>query len=634
MNDILEKIELNFDEIKISDETLEQWQQLLNMILEITDAEDALINNYQAPYLKVQKSSIKTENYFSEGDKFKVEGLYCADVIADKASLEVNNAAEIKKWQDSVYMENGLTAYLGFPILWPNGEIYGTICVHDRKERYFSRTERKQLKFVKDLIENNLEIVYQNQLNLSLKKYYSNLIDQLPVGVMIEDQEGKILSVNQKMTEITGFNKENLLGNTVFETVVPEKQLQDAEENIEKILAGEVLVHERAAAKENGLRTYLRLQERKIMLPNGKAGIISIQSDISEKVKAQKEIKYASFHDSLTGLFNRSYLEKQMRNCNLKCDLPITIIMADLNGLKLVNDTYGHSAGDQLLKNMAEILNQSCRSNDIIARWGGDEFVILLPQADQNAAEKIVERINKNISQNYIDFNDGNRLPLSAAVGYALKNSIYTDIFEVLDQAEDEMYKNKLTESKSVKSNILNTLLKTLSEKSRETVGHSNRMAELAKKMALQLDLSQTELNKLTLIAKLHDIGKTVVAEDILNKKGELTAAEWDEIREHPAVGHRILNATEEFSHISDEILSHHERWDGSGYPRGLEAEEIPLLARIIAIVDAYDVMTNDQVYQQALSEEEALAEIAENAGTQFDPELAELFIELRQDKI
>jgi HD-GYP domain-containing protein (c-di-GMP phosphodiesterase class II) len=154
-------------------------------------------------------------------------------------------------------------------------------------------------------------------------------------------------------------------------------------------------------------------------------------------------------------------------------------------------------------------------------------------------------------------------------------------------------------------------------------------MAELAEKMAQKINLNDSEINNLNLIAKLHDIGKTVIPENILNKKEKLTAADWKEIKSHPAVGHRILNATEEFSHISEEVLSHHENWDGSGYPRGLKEDEIPLLARIIAVVDAYDVMTHKQVYKKAVSNEEALKEIKKNAGTQFDPELADVFIEL-----
>jgi diguanylate cyclase (GGDEF)-like protein/PAS domain S-box-containing protein len=629
MNDILDQIEIDVDNIKISDATLNQWQHILDMFVEFHDVQDALINNYQAPYLKVTKGSSNSENLFSEGDQFKVEGLYCEDVINEKKKLEVNNAASIKKWENSIYMENGLIAYLGYPILWPNGKIYGTICIHDDHERYFSDLLKKQIEFIRDLIENNLETMYQNHLNNNLRQYYLELIDILPVGVMIENKEGKILKVNKEMVKITGYSREKLLDSSVFEILVPAEQNEIARENINKILAGEILIHELPSTNSSGERRYIRLQERKINLPNNEAGIISIQTDVTDKIKSEEKIKYASYHDSLTDLYNRSYLEKKIQKLNRSAKLPVAIIMADLNGLKLVNDTYGHAEGDKLLKKMADILSSSCRDDDLIARWGGDEFVIILPGSDCKTVKKIVKRINKKIANQYLEFEDGSKLPLSAALGYEVKENKFEDILEILDEAESKMYKNKLTESRSIKSNILNTLLKTLSEKSQETSSHSNRMADLAKKLAEKLKLSQSEINKLTLVAKLHDIGKTVVSENILNKKEKLTETEWKEIKTHPAVGHRILNATEEFSHISEEVLSHHEKWDGSGYPRGLKEEEIPLLARIIAIVDAYDVMTTKQVYKKAVSKEEALKEIKKHAGTQFDPELVELFVEL-----
>ncbi len=632
MQDILDQIEIKVENIKIPEAVLEHWQQLLDMLVEISEAQDALINYYQAPYLNIQKGSSNQENIFTEGEKYKVKELYCNQVIKNKSSLEVTNASKLEEWQDSAYMENGLIAYLGYPIFWPTGEIYGTICLHDNQPRKFSKFINKQLQLFKELVENDLEIIYQNQLNINLRKYYAELIDNLPVGVMIEDQHGKILKVNKAMERISGYSRSELIKSTVFETVVPDNQDEIAKKNIDKILNGEVLIHELPSANSRGEERFIRLQERKITLPNNETGIISIQSDITDKIKSEEKIRYASYHDSLTDLYNRSYLENKIQNLNQENLYPVSLIMADLNGLKLVNDTYGHNEGDKLLKKMAAILKDSCRDDDLIARWGGDEFVILLPETDGEAVKKIAARINQKIADTFLEFEDGSRLPLSAALGWGVKNNYFEDIFEILDEAESKMYKNKLTESRSIKSNILNTLLKTLSEKSQETSSHSNRMADLAQKLAEKIDLSQSEINKLTLIAKLHDIGKTIIPEKILNKEDKLTEAEWKKIQSHPAVGHRILNATEEFSHISEAVLSHHERWDGSGYPRALSREEIPLLARIIAIVDAYDVMTTEQVYKKSISKKEALQEIKTNAGTQFDPVLADIFIELMSE--
>lgn len=629
MENIIKNLDLKTENIKIPANTFNQWQKLLELLVDKAAAKDALLTEYKRPFLKIIKVSENGKNIFSEGDKFKLSGQYCQTVIEEKKALIVNNAFKDPNWQKAPELEFGLKSYIGYPICWPNGEIFGTICIHDNQSRKYESKIKNELKFARDLIENSLEIFYQNKLNSNLSNYYTELIDTLPVGVMIEDENGKILKVNKAMENVTGFSKKELIGSTVFETVVPADQKDIACENIKKIINGKLLTHEIPSADIDGKKRYIRLQERKITLPNNKEGIISIQIDITDKIKNEEKIKYASYHDSLTDLYNRSYLENKIQSLNQENKLPLSLIMIDLNGLKLVNDTYGHHQGDKLLQKMAETLNESCRDNDVIARWGGDEFVILLPGTDQKVVEKVVKRINKKISNQFLEFEDGSRLPLSAALGYGVKNFYYQDIFEIMDNAESQMYKNKLTESRSIKSNILNTLLKTLSEKSQETAEHSARIAKLSEKLAKKIELNDAEIKKLHLTAHLHDIGKTVISEKILNKKEKLTETEWEEIKTHPAVGHRILNATEEFSHISEEVLSHHERWDGRGYPRGLKGEEIPLLARIIAIVDAYEVMTQQQVYKDAVSKEEALKEIEKNAGSQFDPRLAKIFIEL-----
>lgn len=356
-----------------------------------------------------------------------------------------------------------------------------------------------------------------------------------------------------------------------------------------------------------------------------------------ENLNSKKEIEYVSYHDSLTNLYNRTFLKEEIERLDTERQLPISIIHVDLNGLKMINDTYGHEYGDKLLIKAAEVLEDVCRQEDIVARYGGDEFVVFLPQTAKEEAEKIMERITISQEKVELDFEGISNLdtfPLSLALGLASKTRPEESINQVINRAEDNMYKNKLTTSRRVKAQILRHLLRNLSEKSLETEEHAMRMKELAKKLGQAIDLSTAELDRLSLLAALHDLGKTVVSDEILNWPGPLTEDSWRKVKEHAAAGYNIISATEEFAHIADEILSHHERWDGEGYPRGLKENEIPLLARIIGLVDAYEVMTSSRSpYSKEYSKSEVIQEIAANAGTQFDPWLAEKFIEIIREE-
>jgi len=340
------------------------------------------------------------------------------------------------------------------------------------------------------------------------------------------------------------------------------------------------------------------------------------------------KINKLSYYDSLTDLYNRRFFEAELDRLDSKRQLPISIIMADLNGLKIINDSYGHKKGDQMLKKAAKVLKDSLREEDILARRGGDEFIILLPQTDSEACSKIRQRIKtKTAEVKELE------LPLSIALGQAAKVSPEENIEEVIKKADNQMYENKLSESRSSKSNIVQGLINALDAKSSETKEHAMRMTKLAFDFGEKIGLSESDQNRLSLLAKLHDIGKININEEILNKEDNLTAEEWELIKKHTEQGYKIASSSEEFAAVADEIFAHHENWDGSGYPRQLKGKEIPVLARVIALVDSYDVMTNERPYSEAVSKEEALAEIESCAGSQFDPELAAIFISMLQKK-
>lgn len=345
-------------------------------------------------------------------------------------------------------------------------------------------------------------------------------------------------------------------------------------------------------------------------------------TNVSLRRQAEEKIRYMSFHDTLTDLYNRAYLEKEMERLDTERQMPLSVIMADLNSLKLINDTYGHDTGDKMLKAAAEILRRACREEDIIARWGGDEFIILLPQTTGEDANTIRNRITDSCQAEYLK-----GTPLSMAVGVATKTEPVTDLAEILKKAEDSMYKQKLNIKRRTKGSMLKTLKKTLSDKSFETEAHILSVQKIARMIGQSMSLSKAELSRLDLAASLHDIGMVNIDEEILNKESPLTPEEWEKVKKHPEIGFRIASANEEFAHIANDILAHHEHWDGTGYPQGLKAEEIPLLARIIAVADAFEVMYSGRPHKKGLSIKDISAELRNRAGKQFDPKITSILL-------
>ncbi|MGQ9473125.1 MAG: sensor domain-containing diguanylate cyclase/phosphohydrolase [Candidatus Caldatribacteriaceae bacterium] len=360
--------------------------------------------------------------------------------------------------------------------------------------------------------------------------------------------------------------------------------------------------------------------------------VVEISMNVTERKKIEEKIRYLSYHDPLTGLYNRRFFQEELKRLDVSRQLPLSVIMGDVNNLKLVNDAFGHKAGDELLKRAALVLLHSCRKEDVVARWGGDEFLVLLPQTPFNVAQEVVKRIRNLCKEKYRE-TEGT-IPLSISLGCATKEKEEENIQDIVNEAESRMYRNKLTESRSARSVLVTSLERSLWEISEETKSHSKRLWGIAQKMGLALGLSSSELDALELLARLHDLGKLGVPRSILSKPGPLEEREWEEVKRHPEIGYRIAHASTELLPVATGILAHHERFDGQGYPQGLRGTEIPLIARIIAIVDAFDAMVSSRPYRKALTRKEALEEIKRNAGTQFDPSLVPVFLKVVEEDL
>lgn len=436
-----------------------------------------------------------------------------------------------------------------------------------------------------------------------------------------------IVNCNEAFVQLTGYDRDTVLGGKTLDEYLHADGL--VREGLLAVLqAGGVCDNlEVIYRKQDGAERTGQLSAKLISL-HGVPHVVSIIRDITDRKQKEAEIVYLSYHDQLTGLYNRRFYEEELLRLDLARNLPITLVMADVNGLKMTNDAFGHAAGDQLLQALARIIKSACRSDDIVARIGGDEFVLLLPKTDSAAAEEIVRRIKAQVDACRIG-----HTVLSVSFGWSTKTSEADSMAQIYRQAEDHMYRKKLSESTSMKSETLRLITKTIYEKNAGEQVHSERVGRLGEQLALDMGLSADEASDMRTAGLMHDIGKVGVSKDVLIKEGRLTEAEWKEIRRHPETGYHILSAIHEFADIAQVILYHHERWDGAGYPKGLKGEAIPLMARMLAVVEAYDAIVSG-VGKPPASVEAAVQELGRQAGRQFDAAVVEVFTKMTLRKM
>lgn len=355
-----------------------------------------------------------------------------------------------------------------------------------------------------------------------------------------------------------------------------------------------------------------------------------IARDVTERQRTEEKMRYLSLHDPLTGLYNRAYFEQEMNRLETDPPCSVGVIVCDVNGLKLVNDTLGHDTGDQLLVATAGVIKKAFREGDTVARIGGDEFAILLPGCSEKTVETAYHRIMDGVAGH-------NRahpgLPVNISAGYSYGAGNGLNLADLFKEADNNMYREKLYRSRSARSAIVQTLMKALEARDFITEGHADRLQNLVIELARAIGLSEHRLTELRLLAQFHDLGKVGIPDRILFKPGPLTAEEAEEMKRHCEIGHRIALTAHDLVAVADWILKHHEWWNGKGYPLGISGEEIPLECRILAIADAYDAMTSDRPYRKARSHAEALRELQKCAGTQFDPYLVRKFVELMGTK-
>lgn len=451
------------------------------------------------------------------------------------------------------------------------------------------------------------------------------ILDSLQAGIFYKDRELGYLYTNKKFDDLLSKDKESIIENkNPLNESICESKNKFIQEDKKVFETKKTLKKEEKIELGNGENLYTEIIKTPVLNDNNEvSGIIGLLLDITDRKKIEKKLKYLSYTDILTKVYNRTCFEEKAKKIFKEENLPMGIIMGDTNGLKIVNDTLGHEEGDELLKLTTKVLKDVCKGNELIFRIGGDEFAIIIQKAKENECETLIKNIIDSCNNYKHDL-----IKISIALGYSVTYDLDKSIYDTLKEAEDMVYRKKLLEKNSFNSSVISSLQATLQEKSLETKAHTERVVENSIKIGERLSLPLSVMDELILVAKLHDIGKIGINESILLKSDNLTEEEFGIIKSHTEKGYRIIKAANHLESVAKGVLTHHERWDGNGYPLKLKEDKIPLIARIVSVADAYDVMTTNRVYKNALSKDEAIRELKKNSGKQFDPNIVKVFIE------
>jgi len=486
------------------------------------------------------------------------------------------------------------------------------------KELAYQNKEKKNR--ASELVIANKELAYQNKIKE--KRAAELIVANNELAIQSEAKENRaaeLIIANKELAyqnkakkkraaELVIANKELAYQNKIkekraAELIVANNELAIQSEAKEK-RAAELIVANKELAFQNKEK---KKRAAELVIANKK---ISIENEKNE---------YLGYHDYLTNLYNRRYFVHAFTK---KGYFPHGLMMIDINGLKIINDAYGHVRGDEAIRQVANLLMKVFDKEDVVARIGGDEFAILAPHKNaiqlQDYKDKLVS-LSQNIK---ID-----NIPVSLAIGFEALNDNDNDIDELLSRAEKQLYRHKITVGESIRNHAIKAILNTLTDKYKEEKTHSARVSQICKQIGTELGLSKEEVDVLELAGMYHDIGKISIPDAILKKPDKLTDEEYEIIKTHTQIGYKILRAADEYSGLAEYALSHHERWDGRGYPKGLKGEDIPLFSRIINVADSFEAMTADRPYRKGMSITDAGLEIKNCSGSQFDPGISNLFL-------
>jgi len=478
----------------------------------------------------------------------------------------------------------------------------------------------------------------------SYRSIFENSLD----GIFQTTPAGQYLRVNAALARIYGYETPDALIQGLQDItrqlyVDPERRQEFVRLMQER---GAVSNFEAQIYRRNGSLIWIAEHARAVRDDEGRLIFYEgTVQDITERkaLEAERERLLAEAleqadHDPLTGLLNHRAFHKRFGEETARAEregTTLAVAMLDLDNFKFFNDSYGHAAGDDVLRRVAETLRAGCRRYDVLARFGGDEFALLMPETGDGTAASLTARLKALLeAAGYRPAASEVAIPLTLSAGLAVYPDDGHERHQVLEAADARLMHTKtggsddqfmedlrstLTDSVAGFS-MLDALVTAVDNKDRYTRRHSEDVMRHALQIGRAMGLDEAMLRTLQVAALLHDVGKIGVPDRILRKPGRLTEEEFEAVQQHPMMGAVIVGAVAGFENTLDAVRHHHERWDGQGYPFGLAGEETPLLARIMAVADAFSAMTTDRPYRKGKCPEEARAILAAGAGGQWDP--------------
>jgi len=478
-----------------------------------------------------------------------------------------------------------------------------------KEELIFQNEELKRQNRV--IEEKNYRLKKLNQRIKEERKNYEDCFYNAPIPYVVIDFSSNILIENKMFKKLVNNNNFKKLTKYINEKHqdsyhLYKNRLRESDSVIELEL--ELFVEDKTLiCKFYG--TKLAYDKFRILIVNE-----------TENIRKQKKIEYLSYYDELTGIHNRRYFREQLDLLDEKKRYPLGVILLDLNGMKMVNDIFGHQEGDYYLKETAKLLKKTFKESSVIARLGGDEFGIILPKTTEKQLKEFVKSLEKNskeIRAKGINYSYG--------LGYGIKKYDYEDVVKVLKEADDNLYKNKMLVEAS--RDMAYEILSVFRKKYPEEMEHAKEVSRLLVKFAKELNFTEEKIEELEMSGLFHDVGKVAIPVEVLNKIEELTEQELKEIRRHTEIGFRILSKSIEYSRVATYVLYHHERIDGLGYPFGIKGEKIPIESKMISIANKYVALMTDKSYRKGNSKEKTIKILKGMAGTHIDSGLLEVFI-------